>query len=343
MTQEHLNTPWKIGQVTIPNRVVVAPMAGVTNVAFRVICKEFGAGLVECEMISGQGIHYQNQRTLAMMAVDPREHPMSIQIFGGTQETLVQAAQFVDQQTPADIIDINMGCPVNKVVNTEAGAKWLLDPDKVHDMVAAVVAAVHKPVTVKMRTGWDDRHLYAVENALAAEAGGASAVAMHGRTRKQMYQGKADWDLLSRVAAHLTIPFMGNGDVRTPEDAKRMLTEVGADGVMIGRAVMGNPWLLKRINQYLATGDLLPEATPEQKIGWAKTHLHELCVAKGPQEGPMDFRNQVAYYLKGIPHAARTKVALTDATDETTMQTLLDDFLAKLSARAQRAPVQRYR
>lgn len=338
-----MNTAWKIGDVTIPNRVVVAPMAGVTNVAFRVICKEFGAGLVECEMISGQGIHYHNQRTLDMMAVDPREHPMSIQIFGGTQETLVQAAQFVDQQTPADIIDINMGCPVNKVVNTEAGAKWLLDPTKVHDMVAAVVAAVHKPVTVKMRTGWDDKHLYAVENALAAEAAGAQAIAMHGRTRKQMYQGHADWQILAAVAQRLSIPFMGNGDVRTPEDARRMLTEVGADAVMIGRAVMGNPWLLKRIDQYLETGELLPEATPEQKITWAKAHLHALCRAKGPQEGPRDFRNQVAYYLKGIPHAARTKVALTDATDEAVMADLLDAFLAQLTARGQQSPVQRYR
>jgi len=333
---------WKIGNVEIPNRVVVAPMAGVTNVAFRQICKEFGAGLVECEMISGQGIHYQNQRTLDMMAVDPREHPMSIQIFGGTQETLVQAAQYVDQHTPADIIDINMGCPVNKVVNTDAGAKWLLDPQKVHDMVAAVVAAVKKPVTVKMRTGWDDHHVYAVENALAAESAGASAVAMHGRTRKQMYQGHADWDILRKVASQLSIPFMGNGDVRTPQDAKRMLDEVGVDAVMIGRAVEGNPWLLRRVAHYLATGELLPEPTANDKVAIAKEHLHKLCVAKGPEEGPRDFRNQVAYYLKGIPHAARTKVALTDAVDETVMVDILDQFLAKLALRDQRAPVRRF-
>jgi len=333
---------WKIGNVVIPNRVVVAPMAGVTNVAFRRICKAFGAGLVECEMISGQGIHYHNQRTLQMMAVDPQEHPMSIQIFGGTQETLVQAAQYVDQQTPADIIDINMGCPVNKVVNTDAGAKWLLDPEKVHSMVAAVVAAVDKPVTVKMRTGWDSRHVYAVENALAAESAGASAIAMHGRTRKQMYQGQADWDILRQVAQALTVPFMGNGDVRTPEDAKRMLDDVGADAVMIGRAVMGNPWLLQRINRYLETGELLPEPTVLEKVTLAKEHLHQLCLAKGPEEGPMDFRNQVAYYLKGIPHAARTKVALTDATEEQVMMQILDDFVAKVAARERQAPVRRF-
>ncbi|AKP63909.1 tRNA-dihydrouridine synthase [Levilactobacillus koreensis JCM 16448] len=333
---------WKIGDVEIPNRVVVAPMAGVTNVAFRVICKEFGAGLVVCEMISGQGIHYHNQRTLDMMTVAPQEHPMSIQIFGGTKETLVQAAQFVDQHTPADIIDINMGCPVNKVVNTDAGAKWLLDPDKVYDMVAAVVASVNKPVTVKMRTGWDDQHVFAVENALAAERAGASAIAMHGRTRKQMYQGHADWNILHDVAQHLTIPFMGNGDVRTPQDAKRMLDEVGADAVMIGRAVMGNPWLLQRINRYLATGELLPEPTAAEKVTIAKEHLHQLCTAKGAVEGPRDFRNQVAYYLKGIPHTARTKVALTDATDETVMVDILNNFLAKRNAHSRDTPIRRF-
>lgn len=333
---------WQIGNVEIPNRVVVAPMAGVTNVAFRRICKDFGAGLVECEMISGQGIHYHNQRTLQMMAVDPREHPMSIQIFGGTEETLVQAAQYVDQQTPADIIDINMGCPVNKVVNTDAGAKWLLDPQKVRHMVAAVVAAVDKPVTVKMRTGWDQHHILAVENALAAQDAGAAAIAMHGRTRKQMYQGQADWALLHQVADHLSIPFMGNGDVRTPEDAKRMLTEVGADAVMIGRAVMGNPWLLQRINHYLATDELLPEPTVEEKVTTAKAHLRRLCLAKGPDEGPKDFRNQVAYYLKGIPHAARTKVALTDAAEEAVMLKILDDFVAKINDRQRQTRIRRF-
>ena len=333
---------WQIGNVEIPNRVVVAPMAGVTNVAFRRICKDFGAGLVECEMISGQGIHYHNQRTLQMMAVDPREHPMSIQIFGGTEETLVQAAQYVDQQTPADIIDINMGCPVNKVVNTDAGAKWLLDPQKVRHMVATVVAAVDKPVTVKMRTGWDQHHILAVENALAAQDAGAAAIAMHGRTRKQMYQGQADWALLHQVADHLSIPFMGNGDVRTPEDAKRMLTEVGADAVMIGRAVMGNPWLLQRINHYLATDELLPEPTVEEKVTTAKAHLRRLCLAKGPDEGPKDFRNQVAYYLKGIPHAARTKVALTDAAEEAVMLKILDDFVAKINDRQRQTRIRRF-
>lgn len=320
---------WHIGDVTIPNRVVVAPMAGVTNKAFRVICKKFGAGYVVCEMISDRGIMYRNKKTLSMMTVDPHEHPMGIQIFGGTKETLVQAAKFVDDNTDADVIDINMGCPVNKVVNTDAGARWLLNPDKVYEMVSYVVDAVKKPVTVKMRTGWDDQHIFAVQNALAAERAGASAIAMHGRTRKQMYSGHSDWGVLHDVAQELHIPFMGNGDVKTPEDAKRMLDEVGCDAVMIGRAAMGNPWMLTRTVHYLETGELLPEATPEQKIKTAKEHLAALCDLKGEYVGIREFRGQAAYYLKGIPRSARTKVALMSATTQAEADDLFDHFLDK--------------
>ena len=323
---------WQIGNVTIPNQVVVAPMAGVTNSAFRVICKHFGAGYVVCEMISDHGIMYHNKRTIKMMKVDPTEHPMGIQIFGGDKDTLVQAAQYIDQHTEADVIDINMGCPVNKVVNTDAGAKWLLDPEKVYDMVSAVTAAVEKPVTVKMRIGWDSDHVYAVKNALAAERGGAAALAMHGRTRKQMYSGHADWDVLKQVADALTIPVMGNGDVKTPQDAKRMIDEVGADAVMIGRAVLGNPWMLKRTVHYLETGELLPEATPEQKITLAKEHLHALIGLKGEYVGVREFRGLAPYYLKGISHSARTKVALMDATEEGEMDKMMDDLIAQLEA-----------
>ena len=323
----------QIGDFKIPNQVVVAPMAGVTNKAFRVICKKFGAGYVVCEMISDRGIMYQNKKTISMTAVDPHEHPMGIQIFGGTKETLVEGAKFIDQHTDADVIDINMGCPVNKVVNTDAGARWLLDPNKVYEMVSYVVDAVKKPVTVKMRTGWDDKHIYAVENALAAERAGASAIAMHGRTRKQMYTGHANWDILKEVASQLTIPFMGNGDVRTPEDAKRMLDEVGADAVMIGRAAMGNPWMLTRTEHYLGTGELLPEATPEQKIKTAKEHLAALCDLKGEYVGIREFRGQAAYYLKGIPRSARTKVALMSATKQAEADEIFDRFLDQYEER----------
>ena len=324
---------WKIGDITIPNQLVVAPMAGVTNTAFRMICKKFGAGLVVCEMISDRGIIYGNKKTLSMMTVDPNEHPMSIQIFGGTKETLVEAAKFVDQNTDADIIDINMGCPVNKVVNTDAGARWLLDPNKVYEMVSYVTDAVKKPVTVKMRTGWDANHILAVENALAAERAGASALAMHGRTRKQMYTGQADWNILKEVGSQLYIPFMGNGDVRTPEDAKRMLDEVGADAVMIGRAVLGNPWELQRISAYLNDGTVIDEPTPREKIEIAKEHLHALVELKGENVGPREFRGQAAYYLKGIPHSARTKVAVTGADTEQQMIDIFDSFIEKLETR----------
>ena len=324
---------WKIGDITIPNQLVVAPMAGVTNTAFRMICKKFGAGLVVCEMISDRGIIYGNKKTLSMMTVDPNEHPMSIQIFGGTKETLVEAAKFVDQNTDADILDINMGCPVNKVVNTDAGARWLLDPNKVYEMVSYVTDAVKKPVTVKMRTGWDANHILAVENALAAERAGASALAMHGRTRKQMYTGQADWNILKEVGSQLHIPFMGNGDVRTPEDAKRMLDEVGADAVMIGRAVLGNPWELQRISAYLNDGTVIDEPTPREKIEIAKEHLHALVELKGENVGPREFRGQAAYYLKGIPHSARTKVAVTGADTEQQMIDIFYSFIEMLEPR----------
>lgn len=328
-----MNNEWYIGDVKIDNRVVVAPMAGISNAAFRVTVKEAGAGLVVCEMISDKGIHYRNKKTLDMLYIDEREHPLSIQIFGGNKETLVEAAQFVDENTSADIIDINMGCPVNKVIKCDAGAKWLLDPDKVYEMVDAVSHAVKKPVTVKMRTGWDSEHIYAVENAKAAQAGGASAIAMHGRTRAQMYEGHADWDVLKQVSDVLTIPFMGNGDVRTPEDAKRMLDEVGCDAVMIGRAALGNPWMIYRTKHYLETGELVAEPTPREKITTAKLHLKRLINLKGEKIGCREFRQHAAYYLKGIPRASRTKVAINQAETQSEMEQILDDFLQTVEER----------
>ena len=226
--------PFKIGNFEMDNRVVLAPMAGICNSAFRLTVKEFGAGLVYAEMISDKGIVQKNEKTLSMLYIDERENPLSLQIFGGEKETLVEAAKYVDQHTSADIIDINMGCPVNKIIKCEAGARMLLDPNKIYEMVAAVVDNVKKPVSVKMRTGWDDEHLYMVENAQAIERAGGSAVAVHGRTRVQMYEGHANWDLIRQVKESVNIPVIGNGDVNTPQDAKRMLDETGVDAVMIG-------------------------------------------------------------------------------------------------------------
>ena len=318
---------WKIGDVEIPNRVVVAPMAGISNAAFRVTVKEFGAGLVVCEMISDKGIQTRNKKTLDMLHIEENEYPLSVQIFGGDKANLVEAAKFVEANTQDAIIDINMGCPVNKIIKAEAGAKWLLDPNKVYEMVAAVADAVKIPVTVKMRIGWDSDHVFAVENALAAERAGAGAVAMHGRTRVQMYEGQADWDVLRQVKQELTIPFMGNGDVRTPMDAKRMLDEVGADGVMIGRAALGNPWMIYQTKHYLETGILLPEPSAREKIKTAKLHLERLVNLKGEVIATREFRQHAAYYLKGISRAAKTKVAVNQATRPEEMARILDDFV----------------
>ena len=307
---------FKIGNIQIDNPVVVAPMAGISNSAFRVTVKEFGAGLVVCEMISDKGIQFRNEKTLSMLHIEPNEYPLSVQIMGGNKDTLVEAAKYVAENTEAAIIDINMGCPVNKVIKAEAGAKWLLDPNKVYEMVAAVVDAVDKPVTVKMRTGWDDEHLYAVENALAAERAGASAVAMHGRTRVQMYDGKANWEILGEVKKNLTgIPLIGNGD---------------------GRAALANPWMIKQTVHYLETGELLPENTVPEKIEIAKTHLDRLANLKGESVATKEFRKLAAYYLKGIPRATKTKVAINESTTISQVNEILDQFVQEHLERVER-------
>lgn len=325
---------FKIGNIEIKNPVVVAPMAGVSNAAFRTIVKQFGAGLVVCEMISDKGIQFRNQKTLSMLHIDENEYPLSIQIMGGNRETLVEAAKYVAENTDAAIIDINMGCPVNKVIKAEAGARWLLDPNKVYEMVSSVVDAIDKPVTVKMRTGWDEDHLYAIENALAAERAGASMIAMHGRTRVQMYEGKANWDVLSQVAKEIkTIPFVGNGDVTTPEQAKHLLETTGVDGVMIGRAALGNPWIVRQMVHYLETGELLPDMTPREKMDIAVDHLRRLVDLKGPVTATKEFRAQAHYYLKGIPRSSKVKVAVNETEDPQAVIQLLYDFVDQMEER----------
>lgn len=322
-----MNNSWKIRDITIPNRVVVAPMAGVSNSAFRMTCKKFGAGMVVCEMISDHGIIYRNQKTMSMMQVDQREHPMSIQIFGGTEETLLEAAQYIDQHTEADIIDINMGCPVPKVTKTDAGSKWLLDANKIYQMVHKVVQNVSKPVSVKMRIGWDRKHIFAVENALAAQEAGASMIAMHGRTRKQMYAGKADWKTLHEVAQVLDIPFVANGDITTPELAKKALDEIGCTAIMVGRAALGNPWILKDMVHYLETGKTLPPQTVAERISTAKEQLAGLVELKGEKIAVPEFRQQAAYYLKGIPRSARTRAKINEVWTAQEVYDLLDNFV----------------
>lgn len=316
----------KIGDIVIPNRVVLAPMAGVCNPAFRLIAKEFGTGLVCAEMVSDKAILHKNKRTMQMLYVDEREKPLSLQIVGGNKETLVEAAKVVDKQTNADIIDINMGCPVPKVTNCDAGAKWLLDPNKVEEMVAAVVEAVDKPVTVKMRMGWDEDHIFAVENAQAVERAGGKAVSIHGRTRKQMYTGRANWDIIREVKQAVNIPVIGNGDVFTPQDAKRMLDETGCDGVMIGRGALGNPWMLYRTVEYLTSGKLLPEPSAREKIEIAILHLDRLIALRNERIAVREMRKHIAWYLKGLRGSKPVKDRAMEETTREGLVRLLMEF-----------------
>ncbi|MBO9605939.1 MAG: tRNA dihydrouridine synthase DusB [Paenibacillaceae bacterium] len=322
----------KIGNVVARNNVVLAPMAGVCNPAFRLIAKEFGCGLVCAEMVSDKAIVHGNERTLQMLYVDEREKPLSLQIFGGDTETLVEAAKVVDRHTNADIIDINMGCPVPKIVKCDAGARWLLAPDKIEKMVASVVKAVSKPVTVKMRIGWDDEHVYAVQNAKAVENGGGSAVSVHGRTRVQMYTGTANWDIIKDVKDAVSIPVIGNGDVFTPEDARRMLDQTGCDGVMIGRGALGNPWMLYRTIHYLTEGELLPEPNAAEKVRIAILHMDRLVALKGEHVAVKEMRKHMAWYLKGLRGAARVKDSLMEQTERDAMVRMLEQYLEQLAA-----------
>jgi nifR3 family TIM-barrel protein len=320
----------KIGNVVANNKVVLAPMAGVCNPAFRLIAKEFGCGLVCAEMVSDKAILHGNKRTIEMLYVDEREKPLSLQIFGGDKETLVEAAKVVDQHTNADIIDINMGCPVPKVTKCDAGARWLLDPNKIEEMVSAVVQAVNKPVTVKMRIGWDEDHVFAIRNAQAVQNAGGKAVSVHGRTRVQMYTGKANWDIIKEVKESVSIPVIGNGDVFTPEDAKRMLDHTGVDGVMIGRGALGNPWMLYRTVHYLTSGELLPEPTPQEKMRIAILHMDRLADLKGENVAVKEMRKHMAWYLKGLPGAARVKDVIMELTERDKMVSILQDFVSTL-------------
>ncbi|MGM0904574.1 MAG: tRNA dihydrouridine synthase DusB [Bacillota bacterium] len=317
----------KIGDVQIDNPVVLAPMAGVCNSAFRLTVKEFGAGLVCAEMVSDKGIVSKNDRTMDMLYIDEREYPLSLQIFGGEKDILVEAARFVDKNSNAAIIDINMGCPVPKITKCDAGAKWLLDPNKIYDMVAAVVDAVEKPVTVKMRMGWDEDHIFAVQNAQAVERAGGSAVALHGRTRVQMYEGTANWDIIREVKQNISIPLIGNGDVQTPQDAKRMIDETGVDGVMIGRAALGNPWMIYQTVRYLETGKLAGEPSVREKIDVCLLHLDRLIALKNEYIAVREMRKHAAWYLKGIRGNAKVRNAVNECNTRAELATLLTDFV----------------
>ena len=321
---------FQIGKVQIKNPVVLAPMAGVCNAPFRLLIKEFGAGLVCAEMVSDKAILYQNKKTLDMLYIDEREKPLSLQIFGGEKETLVEAARYVEKYTDCDMIDINMGCPVNKITKAAAGAIWLKDTEKIYDAVSAVVLAVNRPVTVKVRLGWDEQSINIIENAKAIEAAGASAIAIHGRTRAQLYEGQANWDYIRQVKEQVKIPVIGNGDVKTPQDAKRMLAETGADGVMIGRGALGNPWMIYETVRYLETGELLPPPTPQEKMKIAWLHMNRMIATKGEKLAILEMRKHMAWYLKGLRGGAKIRNLINGCTTKEEMTNILSQYLDSL-------------
>ena len=312
----------QIGNVTLENNLILAPMAGVTDLPFRLLCKEQGAGLLCMEMVSAKAILYKNKNTEELLTIDPREKPVSLQLFGSDPDIMSEIAKQIEER-PFDILDINMGCPVNKIVKNEAGAMWLKDPDKIYSIINKVQSVLDIPLTVKMRTGWSDSSL-AVENALAAEAAGVSALAMHGRTREQMYTGHADLETLHKVAQALTkIPFIANGDIRTVQDAKQRIEEVGADAVMIGRAAMGNPYLFHQINHYFETGEILPDLTFEDKMKIAYEHLKRLINLKGEHIAVREFRGLAPHYLRGTSGAAKLRGAISQASTLAEIEELL--------------------
>ena len=294
---------WKIGPVEIENPFVLAPMAGITDLPFRELCKEQGAGLLYTEMVSAKAISYRNRNTIPLMEISPGENPVALQIFGSEPELMAEVAKSIEDQ-PFDILDINMGCPVPKVVNNGEGSALLKNPELIRKIVSAVSRAVKKPVTVKMRIGFEGADVDPVEIAKIMEDAGAAAIAVHGRTRQQYYSGKADWDTIRKIKEAVSVPVIGNGDVDSPKKAEAMLKETGCDGVMIGRAVRGNPWIFREMNYYFETGELLPRPSVEELKEMILRHARHPIDKKGEYTGIREMRKHVAWYTAGMRHSA---------------------------------------
>lgn len=322
---------WKIGNVEIKNKVVLAPMAGVCNSAFRRIIKEMGAGLIYAEMVSDKAITYENKKTIDMLYMTDFERPIAQQIFGSDKESFVVASKFICDTMHPDIIDINMGCPVPKVaVHAQAGSALLKDIPKIKEIVKSVVETVNVPVTVKIRSGWDNNHINAVEVAKAVEEAGASAICVHPRTRSQGYSGKADWNIIKEVKNAVKIPVIGNGDITSKEDAKRMLEETGCDAIMIGRGVLGNPWLVKEVIEYIENGNIVPKPTPKERVDMCLKHISYLREIKCDKLVVLESRNHIAWYLKGLTDSneIKNKIFLTKDVDD--IITILNDYKERI-------------
>ncbi len=315
-----------IGEVKIENNIFLAPMAGITDMAFRLICKSFGCGLVYTEMVSAKGLYYKNENTINLVKIDERERPVTFQIFGREPEIMAYSAAQLER-LGADIIDINMGCPTPKIVNNGDGCALMNEPELSGRIITAVASAVSIPVTVKIRKGWDDESINAVQIAAIAEENGAKAITVHGRTRQQFYSGKADWGIIKEVKESISIPVIGNGDIFTPEDAKRIFEETNCDGILIGRGAQGNPWIFKRISTYLKSGILISEPSAEEKINMIIEHLNKIIEVKGEYIGVKEMRKHIAWYLKGLPNSNCIKNRLFNIEDKKGIINLLTNYL----------------
>ena len=299
----------KIGNATLDNNVILAPMAGVSDLPFRLLCRELGAGLVCMEMVSAKAIYYNNKNTDSLMEIHPEEKPVSLQLFGSDPQIISEMAKRIEER-PFSILDINMGCPVPKVVNNGEGSALMKNPKLVEAILSSLVKAVNKPVTVKIRKGFDETHANAVEIAKIAESCGVAAVAVHGRTREQYYSGKADWEMIARVKEAVSIPVIGNGDVDSPRAAKALLEQTGCDGVMIGRAAQGNPWIFREVVSYLETGVIPAPPTNAEKRELILRHAALQLQYKGEYTGVREMRKHLSWYTVGMPNSARFRQAI---------------------------------